>query len=294
MTLQQIKCFLSAAETGSISEAAKRLYMAQSSVSSAIRELEKYCGVQLLERNAKGVILTGAGEELLSELLVIDKKMDFIKNKYSTRNKSETFSVAAQHHIFGLDGFLSIAQHVTAEEYKLCFLECSTSEILENVERGFADIGVFFFSEQLSKQALQEIKNHNLQYHSLGKEKIHVHMHKDHPLAKKESVSVNDLKAFPCVTYDRILRAQPFSGEVIAECPRKIGTTDRAAAYSMLSALNAVVTGTSYVPVAEQQRNILARPLEDSYTIQLVYVVRKDYALTDLAKLFIDTISPCT
>ena len=58
--------------------------------------------------------------------------------------------------------------------------------------------------------------------------------------------------------------------------------------------MNAVVTGTSYVPVAEQQRNILARPLEDSYTIQLVYVVRKDYALTDLAKLFIDTISPCT
>ncbi len=294
MTLQQIKCFLSAAETGSISEAAKRLYMAQSSVSSAIRELEKYCGVQLLERNAKGVVLTGAGEELLSELLVIDKKMDFIKNKYSTRNKSETFSVAAQHHIFGLDGFLSIAQHVTAEEYKLCFLECSSSEILENVECGFADIGVLFFSEQLSKQVLQEIKNHNLQYHSLGKEKIHVHMHKDHPLAKKESVSVNDLKAFPCVTYDRILRAQPFSGEVIAECPRKIGTTDRAATYSMLSALNAVVTGTSYVPVAEQQRNILARPLEDSYTIQLVYVVRKDYALTDLAKLFIDTISPCT
>ena len=163
MTLQQIKCFLSAAETGSISEAAKRLYMAQSSVSSAIRELEKYCGVQLLERNAKGVILTGAGEELLSELLVIDKKMDFIKNKYSTRNKSETFSVAAQHHIFGLDGFLSIAQHVTAEEYKLCFLECSSSEILENVECGFADIGVLFFSEQLSKQVLQEIKNHNLQ-----------------------------------------------------------------------------------------------------------------------------------
>lgn len=113
-------------------------------------------------------------------------------------------------------------------------------------------------------------------------------------LWQKESVSVNDLKAFPCVTYDRILRAQPFSGEVIAECPRKIGTTDRAATYSMLSALNAVVTGTSYVPVAEQQRNILARPLEDSYTIQLVYVVRKDYALTDLAKLFIDTISPCT
>ena len=40
MTLQQIKYFISVAESGSISEAAKRLFTAQSSISSAIKEIE--------------------------------------------------------------------------------------------------------------------------------------------------------------------------------------------------------------------------------------------------------------
>ena len=45
MTLQQIKYFISVAESGSISEAAKRLFTAQSSISSAIKEIENtyYC-----------------------------------------------------------------------------------------------------------------------------------------------------------------------------------------------------------------------------------------------------------
>lgn len=41
MTLQQIRYFISVAESGSISEAAKRLFTAQSSISSAIKEIEK-------------------------------------------------------------------------------------------------------------------------------------------------------------------------------------------------------------------------------------------------------------
>ena len=40
MTIQQMKYFITVADSGSISEAAKRLYAAQSSVSSAIKEIE--------------------------------------------------------------------------------------------------------------------------------------------------------------------------------------------------------------------------------------------------------------
>ena len=291
MTLQQIKYFICTAETGSISEAAKRMYVAQSSVSAAIKEMESYCGVQLFQRSAKGVILTGAGEELLLELRVIDKKMDFLKDKYNERNKkSVTFSVAAQHHICGLDGFLSVAKWMTAEEYKICFLECCTSEILENVARGYADIGVFFYSDPMSKQVLQEMKNHNLQHHSLGKEKIHAHMHKNHPLTRKKHIYLNDLMDYPCVTYDRILRSNPLSGEVIAFCPRKIGTTDRAAAYSMLCSLDAFVTGTSYLQSDPHYHNILSRPIEDGSMIHLVWVARENYNPSDMAQRFINTL----
>ena len=291
MTLQQIKYFICAAELGSISETAKRMYVAQSSVSNAIKELENYYGVQLFQRSAKGVVLTGVGEELLQELRVIDKKMEFLREKYDERElRSTTFSVAAQHHICGLDSFLSIVKQITSEQYKVCFLECCTSEILEHVERGYADIGVFFYAEPVSKQILQEIKNHNLQYHSLGQEKLHAHIHKNHPLARKREIYMNDLMDYPCVTYDRILRSQPFTGEVVSACPRKIGTTDRAVAYSMLCKLDAFISGTSYRPSDTYYKDILSRPIQDSYMIHLVWTARENYKPNDIAQQFIDSL----
>lgn len=289
MTLQQIKYFIDAAESGSISETAKRMYVAQSSVSSAIKELERFHGVQLFHRNAKGVALTGAGEELLIELRVVVKKMDFLQHKYHERGtKSITFSVAAQHHIFGLEPFISVAREITSKKYKLCFLESCTSDILENVERGYADIGIFFFADPISKQVLQEIRNHSLQYHSLGTEMLHAHLRKDHPLAEKTSISISDLMSYPCITYDHILRSNPLSGEAIASCPRKIGTTDRAVAYSLLCNLDAFLTGSSYCSPEERNQNIVARPIQNSYLIHLVWVAREHYKPSEIAQHFID------
>lgn len=291
MTFQQIKYFLCVAETGSISEAARRMYVAQSSVSGAIRDMEEYYGIQLFHRSGKGVALTSAGEELLSELRVIDRKMDFLKNKYARCEQERVvFSVAAQHHIFGLDCFLNVIKEIKAAEYRLCFLECSTIEIMENVERGYADIGLFFYSEPIARQTLQEIRAHNLEHHSLGREKIHIHMHKSHPLNRKPAIHKSDLAAWPCVTYDQILQSQPFSGEVFTSCPYKLGTTDRAAAYSMLTSMDALIAGTSFVPEAERQRDIIARPLEDGYTIQQVWVTRKDHRLSEPAQRFVSAL----
>ena len=57
MTLQQMRYFIGAAESGSISEAAKRSFTAQSSISGAIKEVENY-GITAFVRDSKGVRLT--------------------------------------------------------------------------------------------------------------------------------------------------------------------------------------------------------------------------------------------
>lgn len=58
MTLQQIRYFISVAESGSISEAAKRLFTAQSSISSAIKEIENTYDITAFIRESTGVRLT--------------------------------------------------------------------------------------------------------------------------------------------------------------------------------------------------------------------------------------------
>jgi DNA-binding transcriptional LysR family regulator len=60
-----LRCFLAVAQSGSMREAAHRLRLAQSAISRRIQQLEEQLGAQLLERGARGVVLTAAGEILV-------------------------------------------------------------------------------------------------------------------------------------------------------------------------------------------------------------------------------------
>lgn len=64
MNFRHLRIFLTVCETGSMTRAAKELYLAQPSVSQAITELEKFYGVCLFERLNHRLYLTAAGEQL--------------------------------------------------------------------------------------------------------------------------------------------------------------------------------------------------------------------------------------
>ena len=65
MTLQQLKYVVEVAERGSITEAAKALFIAQPSLSAAVRELEEEAGITIFLRNSRGILLTQEGAEFL-------------------------------------------------------------------------------------------------------------------------------------------------------------------------------------------------------------------------------------
>ena len=61
MTLQQLKYIVTVAETGTITEAANRLYISQPSLTNAIRELEKEMNIVIFNRTNKGISLSKEG-----------------------------------------------------------------------------------------------------------------------------------------------------------------------------------------------------------------------------------------
>lgn len=63
MTLVQLKYITVIADMGSINEAAKALFLAQPSLSAAVRDLEKELGMEIFRRGSRGVSLTPEGEE---------------------------------------------------------------------------------------------------------------------------------------------------------------------------------------------------------------------------------------
>lgn len=68
MTLRHFEIFKMVAETGNFRRAAEKLYITQSAVSHAIRELEEQTGTLLFDRFPKGVQMTKSGLLLLEEI----------------------------------------------------------------------------------------------------------------------------------------------------------------------------------------------------------------------------------
>jgi len=69
MTVQQLKYILKVAEVGSITEAAKMLFISQPSLSNSIKETEKEAGITIFHRSRTGITLTKDGAEQFSDLL---------------------------------------------------------------------------------------------------------------------------------------------------------------------------------------------------------------------------------
>ncbi|MDO4467256.1 MAG: LysR family transcriptional regulator [Bacillota bacterium] len=87
-TLKQLKTFVCVAEYKKMSEAAKRLYISQPTVSQMISELEAEYGISLFERNHKILTITAAGKLLLSsaqEIISLSEQLD--QNMKSLKSK---------------------------------------------------------------------------------------------------------------------------------------------------------------------------------------------------------------
>ena len=82
MTLVQLRYLIAVAQCGSISAAAHRLFVSQSSLSVAVRDLERETGVTVFERSRKGITLTREGVELLAYARQVVEQADLMEQRY--------------------------------------------------------------------------------------------------------------------------------------------------------------------------------------------------------------------
>lgn len=82
MTLQQLKYVITVAETGTITEAANRLYVSQPSLTNAIHELEKEMNIVIFNRTNKGITLSKEGDDFLGYVRQVLEQAAILEDKY--------------------------------------------------------------------------------------------------------------------------------------------------------------------------------------------------------------------
>ena len=142
MTIQQCKYVLEIAKTGSFTQAAKQLFIAQSSLSISVKSLEQELNIKIFERSGNGVYLTEEGSEFVRYAAQIVENDDFINHRYSYHNVQHKLYVATQHYDFVADVFANYLSEVEGESYKLSIREIETHRVIRDVETAYSDIGI--------------------------------------------------------------------------------------------------------------------------------------------------------
>ena len=111
MTLMQLKYAITVAGEHSLNDAAKKLYIAQPSLSSAIHSLEKEIGFDIFIRSKNGITLTTSGAEFIGYAKSVMEQYDILDAKYlSNISQKKRFSVSMQHYTFAVNAFVELVK----------------------------------------------------------------------------------------------------------------------------------------------------------------------------------------
>ncbi|MDF2872777.1 MAG: transcriptional regulator [Anaerocolumna sp.] len=265
MTLQQLRYVVTVAEKGTISDAAKELFISQPSLTSAIKELENEMQITIFNRTNKGIIVSNAGDEFLSYARQVLEQANLLEEKFlNVKKQSPRFSVSAQHYSFAVNAFVDVIREFGGNQYDFTLRETQTYEIIEDVNRLKSEIGILYTSSKNEEIIMKLIKQHNLEFEELFVAKPHVFISSKHPLAEKESIALEELEEYPYLSFEQgEYNSFYFSEEILSTIDRNknIKVRDRATLFNLAVGLNGYTVSTGVISKELNGENIIARPL---------------------------------
>ena len=298
MTLKQLRYITTVADIGNITEAAKQLYIAQPSLTSAIQELEKEYGITIFIRNKKGIEITPEGEEFLGYARQVLEQTDLIDERYTGSNRGKLrFCVSSQHYSFVVEAFVELLKKYGGEKYEFHMREKQTYDIIEDVSHLRSEIGVLYmnrFNETVIKKTLRD---NGLIFEPLFRAKPHVFVGKDSPLAKKKSLSLEDLKPYPRLSYEQgSHNSFYFSEEILStvDADKELLVHDRATLFNLLIGLNGYTICSGVISEELNGANIVARPLKVDDYMEIGYILPSAIHPSNLTKAYIEILKGLT
>lgn len=166
MNLADLKYIIEIDKQGSISLAAKKLFLAQSNLSRAVKELEKEFDIILFQRTSKGVVATREGQHFIAKAREILYQVDALTNSYSKfSDKGVSLRLSVPRASYISDVFAEyVASRQDADAMRLHYQETNSMQTIRNVTEFHYDIGVIRYNALYESYYLSLLKLKNLQH----------------------------------------------------------------------------------------------------------------------------------
>lgn len=287
MTLQQLKYIIKIVECGSITEAAKQLFITQPSLSAAVKDLEKELGIEIFYRTPKGISLSIDGTEFLSYARQIIEQTELMEQRYIGKKSSKKLcSISTQHYAFAVNAFVELILALNVDEYDFTLRETRTYEIIEDVKNLRSEIGIIYLSNFNEKVLNKILKENHLVFNLLFEANPHIFVSSKHPLANKKAISLEDLDNYPFLVFEQgVYNSFYFSEEIFSTLPRKktIYVSDRATLFNLLIGVNGYTICSGILSSDLNGDNIISIPLITDEKMRIGWIANEKSHLSSLA-----------
>ncbi len=198
MKLIQLRNFVAVVEAGAFRQAAKNLNLSQSSVSKSLQQLEDELGAKLLQRQARGVTATAAGEALLTRAKMIEAELRHVHNDVQTVQGAQIGEIrvtASPTVAMGLLPRAIVAFQKERPRVSFCISEDVYPDMLPAIRSGDIDFAICLVPGRP--------RDPKLNYVSLVKDRLVPAVRADHPLLNARRPKLGDLLDLDWIIYRR-------------------------------------------------------------------------------------------
>lgn len=290
ITLQQLHYFIEVAAEGSITAAADLLYVAQPTLSAAMKDLESRVGRPLLLRSTRGVTLTEDGAEFLGYARQVVEQMSLLEQRYLGRPPSRRLlGVSAQHYSFVVDAFVQMVKSTSAAEYEFSLRETRTWDIIEDVRTLRSELGILYRNDFNRKVIEKLLRDSGLAFHPLFLATPHIFIARKNPLASRDRVTLDDIADLPRLTFDQgANNSFYFAEEILSTLSSKqdIRVSDRATIFNLMVGLDGYTISTGLIS-DDLDPEIVAIPLAVDERIEIGWISHSSIPLTEQAQRYL-------
>ena len=193
MEIKQLQYFVTAADHGSLNQAARELYTTQPNVSKVIAALEKELGSALFERGSRGIRLTVQGELVYGHAMNILKHSNVIRSMLGKQHGRK----------FGVSGYQSsLLTRLMSRLYEECrddrlkyeYREGTVEDITDEVAGYTSELGIVYVAKEQICCFKHIIEHKKLEFHPLAARGICVYVGKHHPFYEREEITFAEMK----------------------------------------------------------------------------------------------------
>lgn len=296
MNIVYLKYAIEVAKTGSINQAAEKLYIAQPNLSRAIKELESSLGITIFERTSKGMTLTPDGESLLQYSKSVLNQLDQIEEMFRKgQPNKQSFSISVPRATYISYAFAQFSKHIDENRpAEFFYKETNALRAINNVIDADYRLGIIRYAAKYDKYFKEMLEEKGLNYELVTEFTYSLIMNRESLLNDVEDIRFDNLKE-----YIEIAHADPFvpsiplskvkKEELPDEIDKRIFVFERASQFDILSTNPDTFMWVSPIPqpILDKYELVQRSCSENTKTYKDVLIYKKDYKLTKLDKAFI-------